>query len=800
MSKKWGSAGRNLPTRILINSQRSQLLDEAGQRKQQQAYDAQLTTETARLEAYTEQFDFHNSSLHVVHGDHGRTLIASKDIPAGTILMQCTPAAQFVCNPEESHQGNLALGMQLLATCSNHGHDKKRLTVTDSSLSTDPKLKDAKEYPLTDVFPVLPERLYPSLSDMVDLSLPNPLLAPGASQGQLSLPMPPNLTSKQQQDLLAFIQSSYGIDLYKRCVHIARYNSVLAHGDLPYLLPVEAHMPAQTESKGTKSAGKAASSSPTTQKHYIRDNIKQLHVIPCMEQVAPRMCVFPAMSLLNHSCAPNATPSFFLLPHPDSLKALSEKLRNIPDDERPDVKLAGSHALCVVAVVRAMRPIKAGEEVHINYISLAGVEGSGNLPWLKEFREKSLRGSHGFVCKCERCRYEELTGTAAGDDISKETALLKEKDLMLREQVLCAAVKTSDVKDEPSAFKRAPWVAASECDGITMLKTLYDNPHWKALTKNATSADDSKTQEIHPSYPGNALITRAKSLINDNISTTTETTGSVPPAVILRGSPTVSLPNTLRSKAVAYTGTLTGANTEKAVLQAVKIYDKCLSVLLELVEDDDEYAAEHPTESQDDQDKTEEGQSKSTRPVSLISTAADGAHSQATGAAVSRSLRRAQEAKEVAVVLEAARANLGEHVGDAHWAMMLLNVALGAAYHHAGYHALALAVRTSALASVGAMLWCEPVADADVKSVDTMVFDTPYSVLAKHCKKHWGIHSALSAAFSSVVESAQLTLAQAYAEAHRQGEARKSKESEDVWGDELVNQVKAVVAAGLHMC
>ena len=76
--------------------------------------------------------------------------------------------------------------------------------------------------------------------------------------------------------------------------------------------------------------------------------------------------VFANISRINHSCSANATFTW--------------------------------HKQDEVGVIRASRPIKANEEITINY----GVSGS------RKERQASLRHCFNFHCRCERCCAEEL--------------------------------------------------------------------------------------------------------------------------------------------------------------------------------------------------------------------------------------------------------------------------------------------------------------------------------------------------------------------------------------------------------
>lgn len=81
--------------------------------------------------------------------------------------------------------------------------------------------------------------------------------------------------------------------------------------------------------------------------------------------------IYDVMLLINHSC----TPNLFNISRPDDV----------------------SHCITV-------KPIKAGEQVFINYLG-----NSGSMP-LNE-RQMNL-ASWNFTCQCERCEYEMKHGTS----------------------------------------------------------------------------------------------------------------------------------------------------------------------------------------------------------------------------------------------------------------------------------------------------------------------------------------------------------------------------------------------------
>mmetsp|Transcript_41194 Transcript_41194/g.108843 ORF Transcript_41194/g.108843 Transcript_41194/m.108843 type:complete len:134 (-) Transcript_41194:245-646(-) len=78
--------------------------------------------------------------------------------------------------------------------------------------------------------------------------------------------------------------------------------------------------------------------------------------------------VFKLISRINHSCAPNASLTW----------------------------LRGA------MLVRAVKPIEAGDEVLLNYI---GVEATGHPA---PMRRAYLRSQFGFLCRCELCEASDV--------------------------------------------------------------------------------------------------------------------------------------------------------------------------------------------------------------------------------------------------------------------------------------------------------------------------------------------------------------------------------------------------------
>ena len=92
--------------------------------------------------------------------------------------------------------------------------------------------------PASSVLPISAANLFPSVSDVSRLQLPNPLLAPGVDKAKVSVPSPVTpFPPASQKKLATLLQSPMGMAVLERCVHIARFNSVVAHGELPFYVP-----------------------------------------------------------------------------------------------------------------------------------------------------------------------------------------------------------------------------------------------------------------------------------------------------------------------------------------------------------------------------------------------------------------------------------------------------------------------------------------------------------------------------------------------------------------------------------
>jgi hypothetical protein len=237
----------------------------------------------------------------------------------------------------------------------------------------------------------------------------------------------------------------------------------------------------------------------------------------------------------------------------------------------------------------------------------------------------------------------------------------------------------------------------------------------------------------------------------------------------------------------------------KVLLQAVKVYDRCSTLLIDMADDDDDETETEPananTNTNDADTDADAGDKPSTASaVNLVSTDAQGGHSTATGARVKQQLANAAQAKELVVVLEAVRGMAMEHVGDAHWVMMLVNVALGAAYAHAGMHALALYARMRMLLCATVMIRGEGDDFAIDENIckDNNVFGVKFNKLLKFTRSAVSTHPSVSAVGDSVLESAGKVLAMAYAEQARvhgeQGEGEDGK-----WIDAFVEELKALL-------
>lgn len=124
--------------------------------------------------------------------------------------------------------------------------------------------------------------------------------------------------------------------------------------------------------------------------------------------------VFPAGALLNHSCAPNATLTYMSEAQYASLAAAGGAEAEAAGGgagapataaASTDVDSQGR----LVQVIRALRPIAAGEEVCHSFVEIA-------LP--RDRRREQLKAAYGFDCTCDLCAAEaeaEARADAAAD-------------------------------------------------------------------------------------------------------------------------------------------------------------------------------------------------------------------------------------------------------------------------------------------------------------------------------------------------------------------------------------------------
>eukprot|EP00461_Guttulinopsis_vulgaris_P000365 UN00365 len=98
-----------------------------------------------------------------------------------------------------------------------------------------------------------------------------------------------------------------------------------------------------------------------------------------------QLVLFPTFALLNHNCKPNSTPLFFHVPTSEYLQQVYKEHRDLLSKQKDGEKtpatfnLPREASLASLAVVVALKDIKAGEELTINYTPLAHCESSANF-------------------------------------------------------------------------------------------------------------------------------------------------------------------------------------------------------------------------------------------------------------------------------------------------------------------------------------------------------------------------------------------------------------------------------------
>lgn len=105
------------------------------------------------------------------------------------------------------------------------------------------------------------------------------------------------------------------------------------------------------------------------------------------------VAVFPLLSRINHSCAPNAAWSYI-------------GGGGSGGDGGGDTRRIA---------VRALRPIAEGEQVLVSYLS-----AQASLALSREERRAVFRDSWGFVCRCRVCRGAGAGGEADGTEANVE--------------------------------------------------------------------------------------------------------------------------------------------------------------------------------------------------------------------------------------------------------------------------------------------------------------------------------------------------------------------------------------------
>ncbi len=283
--------------------------------------------------------------------------------------------------------------------------------------------------PASSILPISPANLYPATSDVARMKLPNPLLGKGESSGKISIPAPVHpFPADAQKRLNAVLTAPMGMAMLERCVHIARFNSILAHGSLPFFVPARA-----ADIAAAASAAVAPSAPLATVR---RSRLEKAATTPEAEaegkmavsvvsvDTPPTLVLFPAMALLNHSCAPNAAPRFGHVPTPARLGKLKTALKgkgegeSVAATEQDAAAVLGEETTSFMAVVTAARDIVPGEEVTFNYVPLVSTDGPSYLPWMPIYRRAATKEAHAFPCACPRCVIE--SGPAIGSQLTSK--------------------------------------------------------------------------------------------------------------------------------------------------------------------------------------------------------------------------------------------------------------------------------------------------------------------------------------------------------------------------------------------
>lgn len=204
------------------------------------------------FEVLTKQYSYVHPQLVVTHDPiKGRGIKASKDIPAGTVLISNPSGLRVDLSDGMDHrQGNVMLGLSMFEQLSKYGFALNALGVPNDTLglATDFEQTDfdigtrganaLQEYPLTEVFPVQPEFLCPNLSKTAEY--PNPLLfidEKGTTQ-HVKLGINPNLPAELRTNLINAMQDQkVGYPTLIRTMLMAQENSILTPYNIPFLLP-----------------------------------------------------------------------------------------------------------------------------------------------------------------------------------------------------------------------------------------------------------------------------------------------------------------------------------------------------------------------------------------------------------------------------------------------------------------------------------------------------------------------------------------------------------------------------------
>jgi len=174
------------------------------------------------------------------------------------------------------------------------------------------------------------------------------------------------------------------LDMDALCVFFSRQTE----NQLATLWELESHIDHEDYTAGRladKVAKLAAAKGLLLESDRQADLARFLRIISVNAHTIPRIrgvMLFFWLSMLSHSCAPNATYGTYAL--------TGENLQEREQGSTGEISL--------LARPRALRRIAAGEVVAMSYLSLQMLLSSAPA------RQELLRVQKGFVCGCERCR------------------------------------------------------------------------------------------------------------------------------------------------------------------------------------------------------------------------------------------------------------------------------------------------------------------------------------------------------------------------------------------------------------